>query len=767
MTGILAALLYLLVAVALDAAGYVESMALLVPVTLGALALGFLMAFSRFDGFFALSHSLFTGLAWILFLMTRLAPEEKIQPFVANGIPPLQAKAYFVLLQWLNWVDAMMGSTANADNYVFIFEISFLVWWLTFLGVWAIFRHGYTWRAVIPAGIVLVINTYYAPRSIMGFLIVFALLALVFLVRTNLAEQQLRWREERIYFSPDITLDFMRNALLYSVMVLAIAWIVPGLGRSMQVQALMDPINDRWLQTSERMNELYKGLNRQTRPTIATFGRSLDLGGARNVGDGPVFEVSAPQGRYWRAVVFDTFTGTRWLNTVENEQDFAAAEPAPVAAWFLRQPVTQTVTLLAASGGVIFGAPDIRVANVPVTALVQPVPAAALATTAEGEPEQALEYSLVRSSWAQNAGDSYQVISNYTAVTERALREAGTDYPPEITERYLQLPENFSQRVAETARSVVEGRPTVYDQTRALETYLRGFTYNEQISAPPPGRDPVEYFLYDIKEGYCDYYATAMAVMLRSLGIPARTASGYAEGSYDPERRMFTLTERDAHTWVEVYFPALGWVEFEPTAGESQLNRPPGDDPTSTALGSEPTPPPQAQAGGPNQQNPNQLQNEQPFAEDQPFYSPQEIAEHWPLWLGALLTLAALVVGGYVIWRTQVRGPVAFSPDLPPLLYERMQRWGERLGAGQGHERTPYESAVRLGQALPEGESFIKTITDVYVFYRFSGRGAEVKGAAQAGDEIIAAWQQLHPLFWKAWLRKVTGPRRAQGAGLP
>ncbi len=90
--------------------------------------------------------------------------------------------------------------------------------------------------------------------------------------------------------------------------------------------------------------------------------------------------------------------------------------------------------------------------------------------------------------------------------------------------------------------------------------HLRTLEYNDAIEAPPADRDPVEYFLYDIRQGYCDYYATAMAVMLRSLGIPARVVSGYAEGEYNDEAGFYLITERDAHTWVEVFFPAL-WLD--------------------------------------------------------------------------------------------------------------------------------------------------------------------------------------------------------------
>ena len=145
-------------------------MTLLAPVTFGTLLLGFLMAYSRFDSFFALSHSMFTGLAWILYLMSGTVSRAEVAPFLSNGIPEKQAEAYFVLLRWLNWVDAAISDVASADNYVFVFEMSFLVWWLTYLGIWSIFRYGYTWRAVIPGfARCCWSSTYYAPSSILSF----------------------------------------------------------------------------------------------------------------------------------------------------------------------------------------------------------------------------------------------------------------------------------------------------------------------------------------------------------------------------------------------------------------------------------------------------------------------------------------------------------------------------------------------------------------------------------------------------------------------
>ena len=768
---VLTALVYLILATSLDAAGYVENIALLVPVTFGALVLGFLMSFSRFDGFFALSHSMFTGLAWILYLMSGQVTPEEIAPFISNGIPEVQASAYFVLLRWLNWIDAAVNNIASNDNYIFVFEMCFLLWWLTYLGVWSVLRYGYTWRAIIPAGIVLLVNTYYAPESILGFLVVFCLIAMLLFVRTNLAEQQLRWRDQRTHYSADVTFDFLRNGLAYSVIIVALAWIVPGLGRNVEVRAVLDPINQQWEETSQRMNRLYQGLNRQTRPAASTFGRTLSLGGERNVGDSIVFRVSALRARYWRAVVYDTYTGRQWLSTNEEEANFDADEPITIADWELREPLTQTITLMAPSGGMLFAAPDIISVNLPIAAGLRALPM----TNADGTPMY--EVTSARSRQGLEANDSYVIVSAQTMITERALQEASTDYPEVIAQSYLQLPENFSQRVADEASALTANLPTVYAKARAIETYLRSIPYNDSISAPPPDRDPVEYFLYDIREGYCDDYATSMVVMLRSLGIPARAVSGYAEGQYDEEARVYYVTERDAHTWVEVYFPGYGWIEFEPTAGETQLNRPSGEDASNTSLLPEDFDP---NAGAPLPQEPmldEQLPQDPaaPLPGDQSF-SLEDAANlttnNWWFWVVVMPIL--LGAGYWFIRRAQVNGPAGFEPEMPSIFYDRLQRWADRLGISGPTSHTPYEQAQHLSRALPEGRAPITAITEQYVRYRFSRRAlpveihrmvvppAPITHAISESENgtLTQDWQLLQPLLWKNWLRKIFHLRR-------
>ncbi len=151
------------------------------------------------------------------------------------------------------------------------------------------------------------------------------------------------------------------------------------------------------------------------------------------------------------------------------------------------------------------------------------------------------------------------------------------NYPEHITARYLQIPETVPQRVFDLAEEVTAGIDNPYDIARAVERYLRGYEYNDQIPGPKPGQDGIDYFLFDEQQGYCNYYASSMAIMLRHLGIPARLSVGYATGEKQPQTGLYRLRNNDAHVWVEVYFPEYGWIEFEPTAAEPVLVRPSGE----------------------------------------------------------------------------------------------------------------------------------------------------------------------------------------------
>ncbi len=749
--------IYLVLALSLNGAGWTGAMGmdLLIFVVLGALSMGVLMAFSRFDSFFMLSHSIICGLAWVFYLMTFLVREEKrVLTFIETGISPLQARAYFLLERWGEWIEAAVNQQASNDNFVFIFEISILIWWLTYLGVWSIFRHGQVWRGVVMAGIAQLVNTYYAPISVMGFLVAYCILALLLLVWMNLIDHRQRWRAFRIYFSEDIGFDFMRTGLLYTSVVIGIAFIAPNIGRNITFHDMLRPINQRWEVATQEWNRLYQGLNRQSRGGQAVFGRTLTLSGARNVTDRPVLEVATNDGRYWRAVTFDHFSGRQWVNTAQEEATYGGNERIPTVLWTSRTLVTQTITILATTGNVLFALPDVVQASIPLAVLTQPL-------VHEGTQEGS-ELTWSRARVTLDVGDSYQVISHHTDVTIRELREV--DAPaaqPSMAaedqwlERYLQLPDSFSPRVAALAAQVMAAETTMYDKVKTLERFLRDFEYDEDIPAPLPDEDPLEYFLFDIQRGYCDYYASAMATMLRSQGIPARTASGYAEGTYDPETDTYLLTERDAHTWVEVYFPKYGWIEFEPTSGESILDRPSGAELRDSGLipGMDEILPEDDEFLLDDGLNP--LDN-LPQDSTEPIGG---ISASAPTVVTSIaLTVLALVIGVWLLRRRMYQGPKAFMQE-PQIVYERLLHWAVRLQFAPHPALTPYERSALLVEQLPQGSPFIERITEIYVQFRYAQRPGPVQepiAPHNVEQELNDNWRQLRPVLWKAWLRRKT-----------
>jgi hypothetical protein len=172
--------------------------------------------------------------------------------------------------------------------------------------------------------------------------------------------------------------------------------------------------------------------------------------------------------------------------------------------------------------------------------------------------------------------ESYQVETLVSVPTASDLRATSTDYPAWLA-RYLQLPDDFSPRVASLAASITSSGDHPYDMAMDITRYLRiNIEYARTIPPVPAGADPMEWFLFDEQTGFCNYYATAQVLMLRSLGIPTRFVVGYAQGEYDQQTRTYTVRKQDSHAWPEVYFIGYGWMPFEPTVDQPALIRPQG-----------------------------------------------------------------------------------------------------------------------------------------------------------------------------------------------
>lgn len=158
----------------------------------------------------------------------------------------------------------------------------------------------------------------------------------------------------------------------------------------------------------------------------------------------------------------------------------------------------------------------------------------------------------------------YRASSDIEQPTAGDLRTASKSYPPDVVSNYLGLPA-LDSRIPGLAEQITASADNNYDKARALEIYLRtGFGYTLQLSRTAP-RDPLANFLFERKQGHCEYFASSMAVMLRTLGIPSRVVNGFRTGEFNDLTSQYVVRASNAHSWVEAYFPNYGWVAFDPT----------------------------------------------------------------------------------------------------------------------------------------------------------------------------------------------------------
>lgn len=171
--------------------------------------------------------------------------------------------------------------------------------------------------------------------------------------------------------------------------------------------------------------------------------------------------------------------------------------------------------------------------------------------------------------------EQYTLTYDYPTFSIEELKESDSfSYPAGVEQYYLQTPETLPERVSELARDITENYETAYEKAKAIESYFigNGYTYEtKRVAVPGPDDDYVDQFLFETKMGYCDNFSSSMVVMLRSVGIPARWVKGFTDGEFEEMlsegKRRHLITNENAHSWVEAYFPGSGWVPFEPTRG--------------------------------------------------------------------------------------------------------------------------------------------------------------------------------------------------------
>jgi hypothetical protein len=331
------------------------------------------------------------------------------------------------------------------------------------------------------------------------------------------------------------------------------------------------------------------------------------------------------------------------------------------------------------------------------------------------------------------AGDEYSVLSSMSIASAPYLRNTPTDIPAWVRALDLQLPPTVTQRTKALADQIVQNAnaQTNYDKAKAIEQWLRkNIKYNEAMPTPPHDADLVDWVLFTEKRAYCTYYASSMIVMLRMLGIPARMGAGFAQGIWDPTTQSYIVRERDAHTWVEVYFPLAGWVEFEPTSAQQVLDRPDsnGPPPTSTPT---PTPVPLP---------PPSFLNLPPPVRN--IFGGLLIA-------AAVIALLSFLLVGF-LWWVEYRGLDRLSHV--GRAYARLAIYARWLGIPLSEANTPLERSRRIARDVPGGSRPVASITDMYTEERYA-RPKDITPDEE--QEAQAAWRTARRAFIGRKIRKL------------
>ncbi len=298
---------------------------------------------------------------------------------------------------------------------------------------------------------------------------------------------------------------------------------------------------------------------------ISGFSERVELGqiGSIKQSDAVVMRVKTdkapqklPPDLKWRGLTFDYYDGRAWSRSdptrytiVSQGWYYKLENSAQGADW-----IHQTFFIEALSTDVIFAAHKVLAISNDVGILERDA-AKSLYTTQH--LKRKLRYNAI----------SESIRPNPSLIADNA------PIPPDILRKYLRLP-SLDPRIADLARDVTRNSGNRYAKAQALEQYLRThYAYSLILRGSPAHKDPLAMFLFDVRSGHCEYFASAMVVMLRQIGIPARLVNGFRSGEYNSIGGNWIVRQYDAHSWVEAYFPPYGWIEFDPTPADPQRPR--------------------------------------------------------------------------------------------------------------------------------------------------------------------------------------------------
>ncbi len=734
--------------------GWTPNLGVIVILVFLSTCLGLALGYSSFRPWFA---RLF-GLVYTLFfvpLEIGLFVEPSGMDWWAR-LNDLYARLYYSLFDFFR-------NRPVQDPLLFLTVMALFFWLIGLIAGYQLTRHAKPWGPVIVAGLALLIIDFYTPYAANRdrFSGIFVFLALLLVARQFYLRSRRNWADKGTTYDPEVGANMGRTVIVSGLVLVIIAWNIPVLVQALTPgTAIQKRLADEWETIRSKLQNAVAGLKSPAVATSDFYGDQMGLGAGGTRDEEVVFTVKLDQALpagvrfYWKARSYDNYDGT-WTNSISDSISTKANQwPFNYPEWDGRAIVDLTFTSQQN---------NIRNLYVPEFPLI-----IGHSTNVIGKilPDGTLDYVGVLANPALNANQSVSFRTWVTAPTIDQVSKAPTDYPVYIANTYLQLPSNFSPRIRQLALQIAGRLPTQYDKVMAITSWLRtNITYQEAIDTPPQGIDPIVWFLFDYKKGFCNYYATAEVLMLRSLGIPARLAVGYAQGTFDIKTDTFTVRRRDSHAWPEVYFDTLGWIEFEPTAAQPPTQLP------ITAVN---------QASGNNSSQPFSSQQITPIVRgpegETSSTTGQQTRAPFADW--RFLIPLALLVGLVALFAfLQGRGRFRLLKHPIPVLIERnlerrgwrtpewLRQWArlselspiERmytrlgwalpiLGRKTGPNQTPSERLHQLIEALPEARQPIQDFLMEYERAEYSHYPVNYSLASKANQQV---WWHARRAFFK------------------
>jgi transglutaminase-like putative cysteine protease len=595
------------------------------------------------------------------------------------------------------------SSTVQFLHHIMIFGL--IVWATSMFASYAVFGHHRSLNAVVVVGILLVGNMSFTDEDQLPLLVVFSLASLFLLIRSHVFDEQSEWLRRRIGDPASISSVYLRGGTTFIAVTVVMAFLLTQTASSAPLAGAWSGVTDDLLNISRTISR-YLPTGGATRSAGLSFGADSQVGQEwNNNGDIAVTiqrDATDKTPYYWRAATYDIIDVKGWrigpaIQTQRSANspllDKMADNPDAVGL----RDLSFTVVPDSFHGSIVLSpATPIRV-NTPVR----------LSTIGEGgyfaraDREGGSPYGVTALvSGPGNDPGEYNVA---------ALRVTSTEYPTEITQRYLGVAAGSIGPNAKALEDKVKAQAngdTPIDYAESITKILRSneFTYDTDLrDLHCESLSTVECFA-TYKQGFCQYYAPTMAVILRDLGVPTRIVEGFLPGEREGGNEI--LRNNNAHAWVEVYFPGYDWVPFDPTGANNPVQMAaalPSGVPVASG-----TPKPSASgSGGPL---PPIGPRGQEFDPGGTGAAGAGRASLGPLIAVGILLLVVVMAAAVIAYRRGPRG--ATTADAA---YGMVTRIASRLGFGPRPNQTVYEYAGVLGEVLPDVRPELQTVAQAKV----------------------------------------------------